>query len=216
MNTQLVEKAARDIAADISVTEGSRLSARFEVASAPREKILHTAARLFHERGYRGTTVREVGDAVGILSGSLFHHFRSKEEMLLEIMRETAFFMCTHAEAVVRHLPTPKERLQELIDFEFEWMVTDIKKDYLAILVFEWRELADAIKPEFTRLQKRYNAVWVDVLSDLERAGELRIPADAAARILHGSSMWAMTWFDQSGKYSAREFRDMLMTLVQR
>ena len=48
------------------------------------------AARLFRERGYEGTTVRDVAAAAGISAGSLFHHFPSKEQMLVEMLREAS------------------------------------------------------------------------------------------------------------------------------
>lgn len=180
----------------------------------PRDRILHAAARLFHERGYQGTKVRDIAEAVGILSGSLFYHFRSKDEMLLEIMRETALSLCLRAEEVVRRTDDPAGRLQQIIDIELEWMVGDVKKDYLAVLVFEWREVPEPLKAEFTRLRARYNGIWLDALSDYARLLPLRVPVDAAARILHGALMGAMTWFHASGRYSAPEFRDMLLKLI--
>lgn len=180
----------------------------------PRDRILHAAARLFHERGYQGTKVRDIAEAVGILSGSLFYHFRSKDEMLFEIMRETALSLCLRAEDVVQRTGDPAGRLQQIIDMELEWMVSDVKKDYLAVLVFEWREVPEPLKAEFTRLRTRYNGIWLDALSDYARLCPLRIPVDAAARILHGALMGAMTWFRASGRYSAPEFRDMLLKLI--
>ena len=54
--------------------------------TARREEILAIATRIFADKGYAGTTVREIADAAGILSGSLYHHFPSKESMLHEIM----------------------------------------------------------------------------------------------------------------------------------
>ncbi|SFV12386.1 TetR/AcrR family transcriptional regulator [Pseudoduganella namucuonensis] len=181
----------------------------------PRERILHAAASLFHERGYQGTTVRHIADAVGILSGSLFYHFRSKEDMLLEIMREAALGLCLRAEDVARGTDDPAGRLRQIIDIELEWMVSDIKKDYLAVLVFEWREVPAPLKAEFTRLRARYNGIWIDALESHAQLVPLRVPVDAAARILHGALMGAMTWFRSSGRYSAPEFRDMLLKLVE-
>lgn len=192
-----------------------RRSRHVDAPAVPRDRILHAAARLFRERGYKGTTVRDIADAVGILSGSLFHHFRSKEEMLLDIMREAALTLCIRAEEVISHSPSPVERLQQIIDIELEWMVVDLKKDYLAVLVFEWREVPETAKPEFARLHKRYHDLWIDVLEDYSESVPLRVPLDAAARILHGALMGAMTWFKASGRYSAQEFRDMLIKLVQ-
>jgi AcrR family transcriptional regulator len=195
----------------VTAKRGKRLAE----PTVPRDRILHAAARLFHERGYQGTTVRDIADVVGILSGSLFHHFRSKEEILLEIMREAALSLCLRAEDVVNRTADPAERLQQIIDIELEWMVGDIKKDYLAVLVFEWREVSESAKPEFTRLRKRYHSIWMDVLEQYGEVVPMRIPADAAARILHGALMGAMTWFRTSGRYSAQEFRDMLVKLIQ-
>ena len=51
-----------------------------------RNELILTAARLFREQGYERTTVRELAGAVGLQSGSLFHHFRNKEEILLAVM----------------------------------------------------------------------------------------------------------------------------------
>lgn len=192
-----------------------RRGKRASEPTVPRDRILHAAARLFRERGYQGTTVRDIAEAVGILSGSLFYHFRSKEEILLEIMREAALSLCLRAEDVLHRTEDPAERLKQIIDIELEWMVGDIKKDYLAVLVFEWREVPESAKPEFTRLRVRYHGIWRDVLAQYGKLVPLRIPVDAAARILHGALMGAMTWFRTSGRYSAQEFRDMLVKLVQ-
>ena len=43
---------------------------------------------MFAERGLRATTVRDIADSAGILSGSLYHHFDSKEEMVDEVLRD--------------------------------------------------------------------------------------------------------------------------------
>ena len=54
-----------------------------------RGRLLHEAAKLFRDKGYERTTVRDLAAAVGIQSGSLFHHFRTKEEILKAVMVET-------------------------------------------------------------------------------------------------------------------------------
>ena len=57
--------------------------------SSARGRLLSAAAHLFRLRGYDRTTVRDLGAALGIQSGSLFHHYKSKEEILKAVMRET-------------------------------------------------------------------------------------------------------------------------------
>ncbi|NEX63734.1 TetR/AcrR family transcriptional regulator [Noviherbaspirillum galbum] len=182
--------------------------------AVPRERILNVAASLFRQRGYNGTTVRDIAAEVGILSGSLFHHFQSKEEILLEIMREAAFTICVRAEKTLEDAETPWQQLRELVRLELESIVGGVRKDYHAVLFFEWRDLPEAAKPELTRLQKRYNRSWRQAAEACHAAGLLRCEPDAAVLILHGSVRGAMTWFRPGGRYSTDEFGDILTALV--
>lgn len=182
--------------------------------TVPRERILHAAARLFRERGYHRTTVRDIAERVGILSGSLFHHFRSKEEMLREIMREAAISVCLKAEELVaRHAGAP-QRLRALIGLELDCVVAEPSKDYHAVLFMEWREVPEAARPEFTTLRRRYARIWRDVLEDCEREGRLRCEPVAASHVLHGAILGAMTWFKPSGRYTVGQYGDILADLV--
>ena len=57
-----------------------------QTANTRRDELLALAATMFAERGLRATTVRDIADSAGILSGSLYHHFSSKEEMVDEVL----------------------------------------------------------------------------------------------------------------------------------
>lgn len=187
---------------------------RVDASTVPRERILHAAARLFRKRGYKSTTVRDIAKEVGILSGSLFHHFQSKDEMLLEIMREAALSICIRAEAIVGRDSSPIEHLRDLIRLEIESVTSDNSRDYHGVLYFEWREVPEAIKPEFTRLRKRYHRLWLDALGGCHTEGKLRCEPNAASLILHGALSSAMTWYMPSGRYSTEEFGDVLAHLI--
>jgi TetR/AcrR family transcriptional regulator, cholesterol catabolism regulator len=180
----------------------------------PRERILNVAAALFRQRGYKGTTVRDIAAEVGILSGSLFHHFQSKEEILLEIMRDAAFTICVRAEKTLEDVPAPLAQLRELVRLELDAIVGGARKDYHAVLFFEWRDLPEAAKPELTRMQKRYNRSWRQAAEACHAAGLLRCEPEAAVLILHGAVRGAMTWFRPGGRYSTEEFGDILTALV--
>jgi AcrR family transcriptional regulator len=187
---------------------------RADTASVPRERILHAAARLFREHGYKGTTVRDIADEVGILSGSLFHHFRSKEEMLLEIMREAALSVCIRAEEISGRALAPAEQLRELVRLELDSILSDARKDYHVVLFFEWRDAPDQAKPELTGMRRRYQRCWMQALQGCSDAGRLRCPPDAAAHILRGALVGTMTWFKPSGRYTSGEFGDIVTQLV--
>jgi AcrR family transcriptional regulator len=179
-----------------------------------RERILHTAADLFHKRGFKSTTVREIGEAVGLLSGSLFHHFASKEAMLVEIVREAAASVCMRAEALSQRGGPPANLLRALIRLELEAITLDSRRTYFKVLLSEWRDVPAHAKPELDRLRKRYQRCWRDALEACHAEGQLRCPPAAAERILHGALRGAITWFSADGTYSAEEFGDTLAHLL--
>ena len=75
---------------------------------------------MFAERGLRATTVRDIADGAGILSGSLYHHFSSKEEMVDELLRGFLDWLFTRYREIVDSEPNPLERLKGLFMASFE------------------------------------------------------------------------------------------------
>ncbi len=70
----------------------------------PRGRLLRAAAHLFREKGYHRTTVRDIASLVGIQSGSLFHHFKSKEDILIQVMKETILICTEHLKTAIGDL----------------------------------------------------------------------------------------------------------------
>src|SRR5882724_11116536 len=100
---------------------------------------------MFAERGFKATTVRDIADAAGILSGSLYHHFDSKESMVDEILRGFLDELFGSYDAIrARNLP-PRERLEAIVVASFE--AIDRQNAAVAIYQNEARHLAD--QPRF-------------------------------------------------------------------
>lgn len=85
-----------------------------------RGELLELAAAMFAERGLRATTVRDIADGAGILSGSLYHHFASKEEMVDELLRGFLDWLFARYRDIVDSTANPLERLQGLFMASFE------------------------------------------------------------------------------------------------
>src|SRR6058998_3112605 len=85
-----------------------------------RGELLDIAARLFAERGLRATTVRDIADSAGILSGSLYHHFASKEEMVDEVLRGFLDWLFESYQRIIDTQPNPMERLKGLFMASFD------------------------------------------------------------------------------------------------
>lgn len=179
-----------------------------------REHILSVAARLFHERGYQATKVRDVANAVGISAGSLFHHFPSKEQMLVEMLRDASISLCAGAEAVTANIESPARKLLALIRYELHCFVGEKTRHQFAVLISEWRDVPMSARPKLQMLRRRYFGVWNDVLSECQAQGLLRLEADAALRIVHGADQGTMTWLRQEGKYDIPAFALILANLI--
>lgn len=186
------------------------------VVDSPRERILREAAALFRRKGYRGTTVRDIAESVGILSGSLFHHFENKEAILLEIMREAFETVCTAHEAVLASNLSAADKLRQLVRGELDAIVDDSWRDFHAVLYFSWREAPESTWPEFNAHLRRYQRCWSAAFEACAVLGLLRCDAEIAERIIDGALRGVMTWFRKDGRFTTEEFGDILTQLFMK
>lgn len=194
-----------------------RASSAITVTDDPadtRNRILSACAKLFSAHGFRATTIRAIAEIVGILSGSLFHYFASKREMLFEVMLQAAQSMCEQADTVAASAATPRERLGALIRLQLECLAGEHTKDFYAVLICEWRELDARSKPRLTELRRRYFAAWHRVLEDCACQGLLRAEPEATQLALHGAINWANTWYRPTGRLSLAQYGAILEGLV--
>src|SRR5947208_10997168 len=91
------------------------LTTDVEFVSARRAEIVAIAGELFAERGYANTTVREIADAAGILSGSLYHHFASKDEIVDAVLSTFLHDLRERYDDVLAEDTDPAERLRGLV-----------------------------------------------------------------------------------------------------
>ncbi|MHB1138040.1 MAG: TetR/AcrR family transcriptional regulator [Microthrixaceae bacterium] len=126
-------------------------------------EILHVARRQIAERGYTETSVRDIAEAVGLLAGSLYSHFRSKAEMVHEIVRGFYDELLPAQREVLEHSTTGAERYREMIAVVFDVCATH--REELTILHYDWAtlstldELADVKEQSLETLD-----LWLEVL----------------------------------------------------
>lgn len=159
-----------------------------------RGRLLREAARLFRDKGYERTTVRDLAAAVGIQSGSLFHHFRTKEDILKAVMVETIRLNTALMQAAMDAAKTPREKLRALIRAELE-SINGLTGEAMAVLVFEWRSLSEPAQAEVLELRDIYEKLWLDVLSAVKDEGGLKAEPFVVRRMLTGALSWTVTWY---------------------
>lgn len=179
-----------------------------------RGRLLKEAARLFRDKGYERTTVRDLAAAVGIQSGSLFHHFRTKEEILKAVMVETIHLNTALMQSATDSADTPRDKLQALVRAELE-SVNGQTGEAMAVLVFEWRSLSVDAQAEILKLRDIYEQLWLDVLESLKRDGALEADPFVVRRMLTGALSWTVTWYKPGrGGLSLDKLTDEIMAMM--
>jgi TetR/AcrR family transcriptional regulator, cholesterol catabolism regulator len=169
-----------------------------------RATILEAATRRFAEFGFETTTVRQIGDDVNILSGSLYHHFTTKDEMLHEIVRDAVQQMRNNALRIAREPVNAEHRLVALILLDLGEVTRNQKVH--AILTNERRLFRQ--NPEFAyvvKAKKEAYQAWRTVVQDGIDAGLFRADIDIFLTILTVIRMLntAADWYanDDAGAY---------------
>lgn len=178
-----------------------------------RGKLLQTAAHLFRAKGYERTTVRDLAGAVGIQSGSIFHHFKSKDEILRSVMEETILYNTALMRAALADAEDLRERLLALIRCELQSIMGGTG-EAMAVLVYEWRSLSPEGQAYILGLRDIYEQMWLDVLGEVRAAGYCEGDPFILRRFLTGALSWTMTWFRQDGNMSLDDLAEQALLMV--
>jgi TetR/AcrR family transcriptional regulator, cholesterol catabolism regulator len=180
-----------------------------------RAELLAIAAGLFAERGLRATTVRDIADAAGILSGSLYHHFDSKESMVDEILRGFLDALFHRYREIVAQDLGPRATLEAVVIASFE--AIDEHNAAVAIYQAEARRLAD--QPRFAYIPERlteFRRLWHDVLEAGIAAGSFRddLDVELSYRFLRDTVWVGVGWYRPGGKLSIDDIARQYLAIV--
>lgn len=179
----------------------------------PRGKLLSAAARLFREQGYDRTTVRDIAAAVGIQSGSIFHHFSSKEDILFAVTMEVIRFNTERMRLATEGVADPVQRLRGLIRAELQSIVGDTR-EAMIVLVRDWRCLAPDKQEQALAVRARYEGYWMDTLRDLHAQGRFRADPMVVRRLVNGMTSWTSNWYDPQGALDMDGLTEVILERV--
>lgn len=161
--------------------------------SARREELTRIAARLFAERGYQGTSLGDLADALGLQKASLYHHIASKEDLLWDVAGEGAAAFHGALDVVPAELPA-LERIR--LGLRAHLGVVAGQLDVATVFVREWRFLTGERHEAFLAERRRYEERLRDLFRDGVESGELRTDLDVAtaALLFLSAANWAYVW----------------------
>ena len=183
--------------------------------SERRAALVALAAELFAERGYRATTVREIAESAGVLSGSLYHHFDSKESIIDELLSSYLDELLAQYRAIVSEGGTSIEVLGRLVQAAF----SSFDRHRAAITVFQNERQYLLNFPRFSYLAKTelaFSRLWGKVIREGIAGGELRADLDAkiVQRFMRDAIWVSVRWYRPSGRLTSGQLGEQYLSML--
>jgi len=177
-----------------------------------REAILESAAQVIRQKGFHGASMADIAEAVQLQKASLYHHFSSKQDILLELL-DQALEMVTDGMAHVMQQHISADEKLRLAMRSFLKILSE-QGDLVSVLLLEYRSLDVEHLTRHIQLRDRFENMWRDLIQEGVDTGAFvceNIPM--AARGLMGVMNWTITWYRPGGKLSIDEISDQFANI---
>jgi AcrR family transcriptional regulator len=169
-----------------------------------RADIVQAAAQIFRQKGYHATSMQDIADAVHLQKPSLYHHVKSKQDILLEILDHALDRLTADISAVVDSDLSPTLKLRLALRAYTAMLTED--RDLASVLLLEYRGLDPKLRAGHIARRDRVDHLWRRLVQEGIDAGEFR-PVDPVMTsfALLGVQNWMITWFHEDGRLSASQ-----------
>ncbi len=177
--------------------------------------VLSNAARLFREKGFEKTSLKEIAEACNMLPGSLYYRYNTKEALLVELMRR-GILPGNRREVELAYASSndPVEKLRLCINAHLRALLGD--SDMVYVLLFEWRALSPEARKEIIKLRDQYESLWIDILETM--ISQRVIQKDVDSRLLRLIGLGALNWlqhgFDPNGSHTPNDIGNFVWQAI--
>jgi TetR/AcrR family transcriptional regulator, cholesterol catabolism regulator len=176
------------------------------------ELILRTSARIFAEKSYHSTSMRDISRATGVSLAGLYHYCKSKEELLFLIQDHCFGRVLERLEQRIKGLDDPFQKLRVLIDNHLSFFAANMAE--MKVLSHEAESLSGDLHKHVSSKKERYARLARKILRELQQQ-QSGSPVDltVATYALFGMMNWIYNWYDTSGKLSVSQLVDNISRL---
>ena len=183
-----------------------------------RREILDVAAKLFRENGVAATTLRDIAKRCGIKAASIYHHFSSKDDLLLEVLDFGIERIHSTLADVLGRIPADapfEAKLRAAIRTHVECFFD--YGDYTATNIRVFGQAPRAVQRRNLRWRDRYEELWKELFAEGRKRGAIRpgVDLDVVRLYLFGAMNRTVEWYDPRGPLDvaalAGRFTDLLL-----
>lgn len=192
----------------------ANMSKSKKVSLSKEQEIISVAARLFKEKGYRATTLEDIAAAVGMLKGSLYYYFRSKEELLYLVVRDPIRqAYCKLDEIVNSDVPVVTKIARAITNH-----IESFHEHYphIAVYLHDYPHMMQQLQKNTIETPKHYQRLWAELLQQGVESGALRndLHVKITGYAVLGMCNWVYRWYNPHGALSAQEIAEIFTKLV--
>jgi AcrR family transcriptional regulator len=169
----------------------SRGTGRAETVSERRALLIENAARLFARKGFEKTSMREIAASFGVLPGSLYHHFSSKEELFIAAYSGGVDQIIAAVEGAIEDITDPRDRLEEACVAHLQQLLAE--ENPMVAVLEHWAMNNMEMRPALIRERDRYERLLRGLID------AVTLPPGTDRRsfrlALLGAMNWTLTWY---------------------
>ncbi|MBS1886448.1 MAG: TetR family transcriptional regulator [Actinobacteria bacterium] len=177
------------------------------------DALVEVSTRLFGEHGFEGTTVRMIADELGVQSGSLYSHIKSKDEVLHLIVMTVADAFFEAVREASEATGNPEEKLRAMCRAHLEV----IDDHGLAVRVYydEWHRLSPKARKQIATLRNSYRNRFTAVVEEGIAEGTFgSVDVPWAVLVILSACNWAVEWYSHEGPRNPAQIADKFMDVI--
>src|SRR3990172_8202155 len=179
-----------------------------------RDRILRVAARVFEEKGYAAATLDDVARGVGILKGSLYYYFKSKSEILFEVIMHAVRELEQALTQIEQSPLSPTEKIRLSIQRHLE--PYHDRHAEISVFLNDTAFLSRSQLKDVEAVVERYEQLWGDLIEAGVKTGEIRSDLDQRVMVfaILGACNWVHRWYRPSGRLSIQQIAEVVAAMV--
>jgi AcrR family transcriptional regulator len=180
------------------------------------EFILRNAARIFAEKSYHSTTMRDISRATNVSLAGLYHYCKSKEELLFLIQDNCFGRVLERLEERLREVDEPSTKLRIFIENHLSFFAANMAE--MKVLSHEAESLAGDLHTHVSSKKEKYTRLAREILKEIQQPQEdhSQIDLTVATYAMFGMMNWIYNWYDPNGKLKVSELVDNVTRLFLR
>jgi AcrR family transcriptional regulator len=181
--------------------------------SMQRMDIIHAAAQIFRQKGYHGTSMQDIADAVQLQKASLYHHVTGKQDILVTILDQALDLLIEDMVLVAKSDRSPQEKIRQAMRTYVNRLTQDL--DLATVLLMEHRSLDDELRIIHIHRRDRFEALWREIVQEgIDKGVFRKVDARLTSFAFLGLLNWMITWYRHDGSLSGVQIADRFADLL--